>query len=142
MISQLELVALAKQAAGAANLDTAVICGICERESSWQPWTIRYEQTFYEMYVVPLNLADATEARARSFSWGLMQTMGQVAREVGYKGPLVGLCDPETSLQWGCKVFVRKLQHADGVVASALQLWNGGGNPNYSAEVLALAAKY
>jgi Transglycosylase SLT domain len=38
--------------------------------------------------------ADPTESRARAFSWGLMQVMGQVAREHGFTGALASLCDP------------------------------------------------
>jgi soluble lytic murein transglycosylase-like protein len=115
---------------------------MCERESSWEPWTIRYEPDFYALYIVPLNLPDATEARARAFSWGLLQIMGQVVREVGYTGPLAALCDPATALEWGCKVFAGKLLKADGAIAKALYLWNGGGNPDYPDEVMDLAAKY
>lgn len=137
-----DLISLAKQAAIAANLNPEVVCGICERESSWEPWTIRYEPAFYVRYVDALALGDATEARARAFSWGLMQVMGQVAREAGYKDHLPMLCDPQTALEWGCKVFAQKLNRASGNVENALHLWNGGGNPNYSAEVTVLSAKY
>jgi len=38
--------------------------------------------------------ADPTESRARAFSWGLMQVMGQVAREHGFTCALASLCDP------------------------------------------------
>jgi len=42
---------------------------------------------FFTKYVAPLytnNKISATEAYARGFSWGLMQVMGQVARESGF----------------------------------------------------------
>ena len=36
-------------------------------------------------------------------SWGLMQVMGAVAREYGFKDWLPKLCDVATGLQYGCK---------------------------------------
>src|SRR4029077_9880428 len=86
---------------------------------------------------------DQSEARARAFSWGLMQVMGQVAREHGFAAAsLAPLCDPPTGLDVGCRVFAAKLAAAEGNVPNALLLWNGGANPNYPNEVLALAEKY
>lgn len=41
---------------------------------------------------------------AQQASWGLMQVMGAVARERGFRGPyLTRLCRPEVSLDYGCK---------------------------------------
>jgi len=39
-------------------------------------------------------------------------------------------------------VFAAKLSAAHGDVPRALQLWNGGGNPNYAAQVLARVSGY
>jgi len=72
-----------------------------------------------------------------------MQVMGQVAREHGFAGRfLSALCDPLAGLEIGRMVLASKIHAADADVARALQLWNGGGNPNYSAEVLARIANY
>jgi soluble lytic murein transglycosylase-like protein len=118
-----------------------------EQESSWNPWALRYEPAFYARYVEPQlsrgAIASEGEARARAFSWGLMQVMGQVARERGFAGAsLANLCDPATGLAVGCRVFAAKLAAAEGNVERALQLWNGGANPDYAAQVLARAAHY
>jgi soluble lytic murein transglycosylase-like protein len=78
----------------------------------------------------------------RATSWGLMQVMGQSARELGYREFIPELCDPASGLYWGCKIFTRKLECTGGDYQKALQLWNGGGNPNYAAEVMARAPKY
>jgi len=44
-------------------------------------------------------------------SWGLMQVMGAVAREMGFAGPyLTELCDPEVNLRIGCAKVVRLLK--------------------------------
>ena len=110
------------------------------------------EPAFYLHYVAPQFAAGKisnTEAQARAFSWGLMQVMGQVAREHNFgtapgstNAPLAQLCDPAMGLEIGCTVFAAKLAAAHGDAARALQLWNGGGNPNYATEVLARAAKF
>src|ERR1700681_1894587 len=135
MVSE-PLIALARDAAAVHHLDPILVCGLIERESSWDPWKIRYEDGFYTHYIEKLiaqhELADPTEERARAFSWGLGQIMGEEARERGYKGHLAMLCDPATGIEWTCVVLARKLETASGNVAGALQLYNGGGNPNYS----------
>lgn len=137
----MDLVQLAKTTAQSHGLDPALVCAVVEQESNWNQWAIRFEPAFLARYVHPLGLSD-TESYARSFSWGLMQLMGQVARELGYKGHVAELCDPVTGLEWGCKHLANKLKDVNGDVHMALQRWNGGGNPNYADEVLARVAKY
>jgi soluble lytic murein transglycosylase-like protein len=142
-----ELVALAHRAADAHALWPELVCAIVEKESAWNPWALRYEPEFYEKYVAPQfargAIADVTESRARAFSWGLMQVMGQVAREHGFKSEsLAFLCDPAMGLEIGCRVFAAKLAAAEGNVTHALLLWNGAGNQDYPGAVLARAAHY
>jgi soluble lytic murein transglycosylase-like protein len=150
--SRADLIALARATAAAHQLDAALVCAICEQESAWNPWAIRYEPAFFTHYVAPQLAAGKisnTEAQARAFSWGLMQVMGQVAREHNFGAasstnatPLTQLCDPAYGLEIGCIVFAAKLASAHGDAAHALQIWNGGGNANYAAEVLARVGKY
>jgi hypothetical protein len=140
-----ELVALARSTAQSHHLFEHIICGICEQESSWVPWAYRYEPAFYSRYVEPLfndGKITITEAHGRAISWGLGQTMGQSVREIGYADWLPMLCDPAIGLEWVCRLFERKLQHAQGSIVQALQLWNGGGNLAYAPSVLAKSAKY
>lgn len=142
-----ELVALAGRAAEAHALWPELVCAIVEQESSWDPWALRYEPAFYEKYVAPKiargSIVDLTESRARAFSWGLMQVMGQVAREHGFTGAsLASLCDPDAGLEVGCRIFAAKLAAAEGNVSRALLLWNGGGNRAYPAAVLARTGHY
>jgi len=140
-----ELILLAKSKAGEAELCPELVCAIAEQESAWNPWAMRYEPRFFSKYVALLytnNKISVTEAYARAFSWGLMQVMGQVAREHGYAGELAALCDPATGLEWGCKVFAHKLAVAQGNVHEALLSWNGGGNTAYPGQVLARVENY
>jgi soluble lytic murein transglycosylase-like protein len=160
---QAELIALARRAAETQGLWPELVCAIVEQESAWNPWALRYEPAFYEKYIATSLTArrpdrqasrlgaltspevpdDPTEARARAFSWGLMQVMGQVAREHGFaEASLASLCDPAMGLDVGCRVFAAKLAAAEGNVSRALLLWNGAGNRDYPAAVLARAAHY
>ena len=206
-----DLLALARAAAAYHELDSALVCAIVEQESAWNPHAIRYEPAFRTRYVAPLGLPP-TEEIARSISWGLMQVMGQVAREHGFQAKfLSALCDPALGLDIGCAVLASKIaatteqgnggssvipsgasrdfdfarsagtrtrgislglpsepssrpqeparaaavskassmpQSGQGIaarepeIARALQLWNGGSNPNYAAEVLARLPRY
>ena len=155
------LVSIARKTAAAHSLDPSLVCAIIEQESSWNPWAIRYEPLFFAKYVAPLytnNKVSASEAYARGFSWGLMQVMGQVARENGYTEMfLSSLCDPSDALEIGCRVLRKKFDaaanstvsvaqailpaHAD-LTTRALLLWNGGGNPAYPVQVLARRVHY
>jgi soluble lytic murein transglycosylase-like protein len=140
------LVTLARKVAAAHSLDPALVCAVVEQESGWNPWAIRYEPLFFSKYVAPQytnNKISASEAYARGFSWGLMQVMGQVARETGFDALfLSALCDPEQGLSIGCKVLRKKLDAAAGDTTRALLAWNGGGNPAYAAQVLARRPHY
>ena len=140
------LIALARKAAAAQSLDPALVCAVVEQESGWNPFAMRYEPRFFTKYVAPLytnNKISASEAYARGFSWGLMQVMGQVAREAGFDLLyLSALCDPEQGLAIGCKVLRKKFDAAGDDTQRALLAWNGGANPAYAAQVLARKPHY
>lgn len=141
-MNQAELESLARSAALANGLDGALVCAVIEQESGWDTWAIRYEPGFYEHYVKDLPNLTPTEAHARSMSWGLMQVMGQTAREAGFDGKfLSAICEPATGLYVGCKVLRSKIGHSQTVKEGLLR-WNGGSNPNYPAQVLARKGKY
>jgi soluble lytic murein transglycosylase-like protein len=136
------LIRLARATAERHRLDPAIVCALIEQESDWQTYSVRYEPAFRARYVANLVLSP-TEEFTRSVSWGLMQLMGQVAREHGFKGKfLSSLCDPEIGLELGCEVFKTKLAAAAGDISAALNLWNGGANLNYAPQVIARVEKY
>ena len=153
-----QLVSLARKTAALHALDPSLVCAIVEQESAWNPWAIRYEPAFFAKYVAPLytnNKICSSEAYARGFSWGLMQVMGQVARENGYTEPfLSSLCDPADALEIGCRVLRKKfdavsvpvaqtiLSASGDVITRALLAWNGGSNPGYPVQVLARRTHY
>jgi len=154
------VIALARTAAAKHALDPALVCAVVEQESAWDTHAIRYEPAFRTRYVAPLKLTP-TEEIARSISWGLMQVMGQVAREHGFDGKfLSALCEPAAGLDIGCAVLASKMTIRPGSssrgsnategsllsdtesISRALQLWNGGANPDYAAQVLARVGNY
>ncbi len=133
---------LARAAATKYALDPALVCAVIEQESAWDTHAIRYEPAFRTRYIAPLGLPP-TEEIARSISWGLMQVMGQVAREHGFTGKfLSALCDPAAGLEVGCAVLAAKITSAQGNTPRALELWNGGSNRDYTAQVLARITQY
>src|SRR5271154_1200653 len=123
-----DILALAKRSAISYALDPALVCAVVEQESSWNTWAMRYEPAFFAKYVASLytnNKITASEAYARGFSWGLMQVMGQVARETGFDAPfLSALCDPEQGLLTGCKVLRKKFDAMANDTTRALLAWN------------------
>ena len=134
--------ALVRLAAAKHALDPALVCAVIEQESAWDPHALRYEPGFRTRYVAPLGLPP-TEEIARSISWGLLQVMGQVAREHGFRGQfLSALCEPETGIEFGCAALAAKVSAAQGDIPRALASWNGGGNVNYAAGVLARIPRY
>ena len=141
-----QLLALVRRAAAAQSLDPGLVCAVVEQESGWNSWAMRYEPLFFSKYVASLytnNEIAATEAYARGFSWGLMQVMGQVAREAGFDALfLSAMCDPEQGLAVGCKVLRKKFDAMAGDTTRALLAWNGGGNSAYAAQVLARRSHY
>lgn len=140
-----KLTELAREAASRHGLDADLVCAVIEQESSWKMYAIRYEPEFFERYCLPLSRnpeITPTEARARAFSWGLMQVMGQTAREFGYAEPLPALCDPVKGIEIGCKVLAHKIAVNGGNMKDALNAWNGGANPKYAEEVLMKSERY
>jgi soluble lytic murein transglycosylase-like protein len=134
------IVRLARTVAVSRGLLPDIILALIEQESAFDPWATRYEPAFYDKYVSPL-VANAdmskTEARLRAFSFGLMQVMGQTAREAGYSEPLPKLFEPEVNLNVGCTVLLDKLKLVNFDLRLALLRWNGGGRPAYADEVMA-----
>lgn len=130
------------------RLEAGLIRAIVDQESGGNVKARRYEEAFYRRYIQdqpkenlrgywPHNISNATERHERSTSWGAMQIMGQTARERGFRGDFPDLLQPSAGVYWGCLEFNRLLQKHNGNIQAALLSYNGGGNKNYPAEVMA-----
>lgn len=99
------------------------------QESRWDPYAVREEPGFYRRYVLP-NLTTSRAKREQwqlATSWGLLQVMGQTAREMGFSGKYIPqLLDPSLSLYFGCKYLMHQKKRGDGEWAQALAAYNGG----------------
>lgn len=134
------------------GLDANLVEAICLTESGGNPWATRPEPTY--RYLVsaktgqPFRFLSPNEAASKTppadfqgmlpsgdvqewwgqqSSWGLMQIMGAVARELGFRSPYFAeLTDPVTGLHFGCKHFAAQLAWAKGHVSQALGAYNAG----------------
>jgi soluble lytic murein transglycosylase-like protein len=138
--------------AGQYDLDSALVASVIFQESRGNRKAARYENGFFLRYLssaatrhdllgfVPprdSGVSIQTEIRARAFSWGLMQCMGQTAREFGYaKNELWDLQEIPDGIEMGCKILVAKLKKASDDVREGLLLYNGGGDASYPDSVL------
>ena len=125
-----------------------LIGAIIAQESSGNTLAKRYEPAFYDRYIVfrgantlmgfvPPKMPLQTEKTNRSTSWGLMQVMGETAREIGFNEDCFeALLIPARGLEFGCRLFNQlwKKHHSNETLA--LLAYNGGGNKEYPAQVL------
>jgi len=92
------------------------VLGIIKQESNGATWANRFEPTFKSWLMTRLgadikkfgnSISRDTELHNRATSFGLMQIMGQTARERGFSGEfLTELCKPEIGLRYGIKHIV------------------------------------
>lgn len=87
---------------------------------------------------IAVNLLGHDEFLFQSTSWSLLQTMGAVARELGFLGTPEELCIPETNIYYGCLHLSNLLRRAHGDYKMALLRYNN--SVEYTIEVLRRAA--
>lgn len=144
----MKLAATIQQAAFDTGISVPLLASVIHQESGGNPFAVRYEPAFLKKYLesktrktiggyVPTKCSWQTEVQMRATSFGLMQIMGQVARERGFSGEfLPELCDPATNLKWGSE-FLQMLLHKHDTTEKALLRWNGGGDPDYAKKIFA-----
>lgn len=88
------------------GIPPGLIRAIIEVESGGNTFAMRYEKN-YPWLAKPFDKFHwhaETEKQAQKTSWGLMQIMGAVARERGFKGSYLSeLSKPELGIKFGCK---------------------------------------
>lgn len=126
-----EIVAAATKAAEICGLDPLLVQAIIQIESAGNPWVCRYEPMFRYLYFPRehadrLNQSVETEAQQQMTSWGTMQIMGAVAREIGFNEPLAKLADLETGLTWSCKKLKQIKERWGDDEVRMIASWNAG----------------
>lgn len=152
---QTNVIEAIKATAALHRLDAMLIMRVVIVESAGNPWAWNPEpryRYFWDMRVNrPFRTITAEEQRdefppidfraisgdndqewwAQQASWGLMQVMGAVAREHGFRGSyLTELLESVTGLHYGCLHLGAMLRWADGDVERALAAYNGGTGGN------------
>ncbi|WP_161628899.1 lytic transglycosylase domain-containing protein [Solimonas flava] len=84
------------------------------------------------LFNAPRGHSIRTEWIGQQTSWGLMQIMGAVARELGFTGFFPALCDPMTGLDYGCRhlaALIKRFSATHGL-RGAVAAYNAG-SPRY-----------
>lgn len=95
-------------AAKEAGVDVRLALAIAETESAGDPLAVRFEPRWKYYFDVPQfayrnRITQDTERALQSISWGLMQVMGSVCRELHFVDSLVKLGnDPALGAKYGC----------------------------------------
>jgi soluble lytic murein transglycosylase-like protein len=113
------------------NLDPELIGAIIEVESSGNEWATRFEPQFLYLktpgvFAGKLGITESTERTHQKTSWGLMQIMGAVARELGFAEHLTQLCVPETNILYGCRKVAQLMARYNGAVDKVVAAYNAG----------------
>jgi soluble lytic murein transglycosylase-like protein len=112
------------------NIDPDLVMAIAGKESDFNQYACRYEAGWTYL-VSPKKFADSlritedTEIQFQKFSYGSMQIMGSVARELGFIKPLPLLLEAENGIIYGCK-FLKKLQKKFSTRLDIISAYNQG----------------
>lgn len=125
-----ELNALIVKSAEEFRIDANLITAMVMVESSNNNWKVRFEPAWHYLYfprefASKLYLSIETETNLQSCSFGLLQIMGSVARELGFTTDLAMLCDPTTGLFYGVK-YIRKLMDKFADEEHVVSAYNAG----------------
>lgn len=112
------------------QVDSKLLAAVATHESSGNQWAIRYEPAYHYLYRPQdysslLNCSLDTEICLQKFSFGYMQLMLAVARELGFKGNAGELFDRETNFTYGARHLKRFLDKYNDI-PKALSSYNAG----------------
>lgn len=143
------------QASEEFHLGESLIAAVMWQESNFDKNAKRYEPDFFDKYILRMEFAEVktrypklgagavnlrSEKISLATSWGLMQVMGQTARELGFRGNPRELLGYE-GVRFGCiylKVKLDKYQHD---IDSALSAYNAGTPTSKNRESYVLEVK-
>jgi len=121
---------LIREVSRESGVDPYLIAAVVQAESGGDTYAVRYEHKWrylYETYsYAELNdVTQQTEESLQKHSWGLMQVMGSVARELAFDGPLPRLCEPTIGLALGAKKL-KELKAKYHVEEDVIASYNAG----------------
>lgn len=125
-----EIIELCRMIAVDLQVDPDLAVAICGQESGFMPSVARYETNWsylfeVEKYSKLLGITFQTEFQLQKFSWGPMQIMGSVARELGYEGHITELIIPKYGIYYGCSKL-RSLSSRYSDQLDVIAAYNGG----------------
>jgi hypothetical protein len=121
-------------------LPPALLAGIIQEESRFEPWAARVEPHYKRKAIVQSGARNwskryrnlptyETELDDRSRSFGLMQVMGQLAREQGFASRYLSEMHlPMNAVTHGAKRLRELLDRYRGDTLSAISAYNQGNN--------------
>ena len=125
-----EIFQLIRSEARHLGLDEDLGVAIALVESRGYPLACRFEPN-WKLFLTPDLFAKKngitleTEKIHQQCSWGVMQVMGCVARELGFEDPLPALCLPENGVRIGMRKL-RQLSDKFESEASVIAAYNAG----------------
>ena len=110
------------------RLDPDLVTAVCLVESSGRTSAYRHEPRFWLRYMAHKVEWEGENPDRVSASYGLMQVLYVVARELGYprSEPPEGLFVPVMGLEYGCRALADRMAWAKGDTRAALAAYNGG----------------
>ncbi len=108
------------------GIDPDLAISFAHAESNFDEYAVRHEPnwryfTSIEIYAARNRISQDTEKVLQACSFGLMQVMGTVARELGFKDNLLMLTRPEIGVKYGCfkiQELMKKYSKVDDVIAA------------------------
>jgi soluble lytic murein transglycosylase-like protein len=112
------------------GLKPELVLAICKVESDFNPKAIRFEPHWTYQFSVSVlahkcKCSYDTEKFLQACSFGVMQIMGTVARELGFDEPLVNLLELEKGLEFGC-LKLKKLSEQYDKLEDVISAYNQG----------------
>ena len=112
------------------GLDFKLIRAIVLTESGGKSSVARYEAQYIYTFRIPFfatkcGISQDTETQLQKMSWGPMQVMGGLARQLGFDGFLPDLCKPDVGIYYGCK-YLKSLKSRYSLDEDTIAAYNAG----------------
>lgn len=112
------------------KIEPELVASIVQMESGGETCATRFEPNWKYIYspfeyAKALGITQQTEENHQMTSWGLMQVMGTVARELGFKGYLPELCEAKVGIKYGC-LKLKELFIEHGSKEDVISAYNQG----------------